>query len=122
MTNAEARCNKSLRARKPEGSLGRTAQGVHLDSHTAPELWAVSNRGPSTYQPNASPVGQTGSRTWRAQRASFNILDNEGHKTPHQSNKRKDDREKKKKKRKKEGVKGHDTVHSVTLKPLARVI
>ena len=30
---------KSLRPRKPEGSLGRTAQDVHLDSHTAPELW-----------------------------------------------------------------------------------
>ena len=29
----------SLRPRKPEGSLGRTAQDVHLDSHTAPELW-----------------------------------------------------------------------------------
>ena len=41
MTNAEARCNKSLRARKPEGSLGRTAQDVHLDSHTAPELCLV---------------------------------------------------------------------------------
>ena len=39
MTNAEARCNKSLRPRKPEGSLGRTAQDGHLDSHTAPELW-----------------------------------------------------------------------------------
>ena len=38
LTNAEARCNKSLRPRKPEGSLGRTAQDVHLDSHTAPEL------------------------------------------------------------------------------------
>ena len=38
MTNAEARCNKSLRPRKPEGSLGRTAQDVHLDSHTASEL------------------------------------------------------------------------------------
>ena len=37
VTNAEARCNKSLRPRKPEGSLGRTAQDVHLDSHTAPE-------------------------------------------------------------------------------------
>ena len=38
--SAEARCNKSLRPRKPEGSrLGRTAQDVHLDSHTAPELW-----------------------------------------------------------------------------------
>ena len=39
MTNAEARFNKPLRPRKPEGSLGRTAQDVHLDSHTAPELW-----------------------------------------------------------------------------------
>ena len=41
MTNAEARFNNSLRPRKPEGSLGRTAQDVHLDSHTAPELCAV---------------------------------------------------------------------------------
>ena len=38
VTNAEARFNNSLRRRKPEGSLGRTAQDVHLDSHTAPEL------------------------------------------------------------------------------------
>ena len=38
MTNAEARFNNSLRPRKPEGSLGRTAQDVHLDSHTAPDL------------------------------------------------------------------------------------
>ena len=37
MTNAEAWFNKSLRPRKPEGSLGRTAQDGHLDSHTAPE-------------------------------------------------------------------------------------
>ena len=36
--NAEAWFNKSLRPRKPEGSLGRTAQDGHLDSHTAPEL------------------------------------------------------------------------------------
>ena len=36
VTNAEARFNKSLRPRKPEGSLGRTAQDVHFDSHTAP--------------------------------------------------------------------------------------
>ena len=43
MTNAEARCNKSLRPRKPEGSLGRTAQDVHLDSHTAPELCTEDN-------------------------------------------------------------------------------
>ena len=40
MTNAEARFNNSLRPRKPEGSLGRTAQDGHLDSHTAPELSA----------------------------------------------------------------------------------
>ena len=38
MTSAEARFNNSLRPRKPEGSLGWTAQDVHLDSHTAPEL------------------------------------------------------------------------------------
>ena len=39
VTNAEARFNDSLRPRKPEGSLGRTAQDGHLDSHKAPELW-----------------------------------------------------------------------------------
>ena len=44
VTNAEARFNKSLRPRKPEGSLGRTAQDVHLDSHTAPELCNTSFR------------------------------------------------------------------------------
>ena len=38
VTNAEARFNNSLRPRKPQCSLGRTAQDVHLDSHTAPEL------------------------------------------------------------------------------------
>ena len=42
MTNAEAQFNNSLRPRKPEGSLGRTVQDVHLDSHTAPELWLSS--------------------------------------------------------------------------------
>ena len=62
MTNAEARFNIALRPRKPEGSLGRTAQDGHLDSHTAPELW-----------------------TRGAQRTSFNTLDNWGHKTPTQS-------------------------------------
>ena len=35
-TNAEAWFNIALRPRKPEGSLGRTAQDGHLDSHTAP--------------------------------------------------------------------------------------
>ena len=38
MTSAEAWFNNSLRPRKPDGSLGWTAQDVHLDSHTAPEL------------------------------------------------------------------------------------
>ena len=38
MTNAEAWFNIALRPRKPEGSLGRTAQDCHLNSHTAPEL------------------------------------------------------------------------------------
>ena len=47
MTNAEARFNNSLRPRKPEGSLGRTAQDGHLDSHTAPELWPASLGGES---------------------------------------------------------------------------
>ena len=41
VTNAEAWFNNSLRPRKPEGSLGRTAQDVHLDSLTAPELWFI---------------------------------------------------------------------------------
>ena len=38
VTNAEAWFNIALRPRKPEGSLGQTAQDGHLDSHTAPEL------------------------------------------------------------------------------------
>ena len=37
-TNAEAWFSIALRPRKPEGSLGRTAQDGHLDFHTAPEL------------------------------------------------------------------------------------
>ena len=41
VTNAEAWFNKSLRPQKPKGSLGRTAQDVHLNSHTAPELWQI---------------------------------------------------------------------------------
>ena len=39
MNNAEAWFNIVLHPRKPEGSLGRTAQDGHLDSHTAPELY-----------------------------------------------------------------------------------
>ena len=38
MTNAEAWFSIALRPQKPEGSLGRTAQDGHLDSHVAPEL------------------------------------------------------------------------------------
>ena len=45
-TNAEAWFNIALRPRKPEGSLGRTAQDGHLDSHTAPELY-MTRGGPS---------------------------------------------------------------------------
>ena len=37
MTDVEAWFSNSLCPRKPEGSLGRTAQDGHLDSHTAPE-------------------------------------------------------------------------------------
>ena len=43
MTNAEARFSNSLRPRKPEGSLGRTALDGHLDSHTALELCVSSD-------------------------------------------------------------------------------
>ena len=43
-TNAEAWFNIALRPRKPEGSLGRTAQDGHLDSHTAPELCPAQPR------------------------------------------------------------------------------
>ena len=38
-TNAQAWFSIALRPRKPEGSLGRTAQDGHLGFHTAPELW-----------------------------------------------------------------------------------
>ena len=62
MTNAEAWFSIALRPRKPEGSLGRTAQDGHLDSHTAPELWTLP-----------------------AQHTTFNTLDTWGHKTPTQS-------------------------------------
>ena len=44
VTNAEERFNKSLHPWKPEGSLGQTAQDVHFDSHTAPELCSTESR------------------------------------------------------------------------------
>ena len=53
MTNAEARFNNSLRPRKPEGSLGRTAQDGHLDSHTAPELCTTTTN--TVIQPSRWP-------------------------------------------------------------------
>ena len=43
MTKAEAWFNNSLRPRKPEGSLGRTAQDGHVDSHTTPELCVLAS-------------------------------------------------------------------------------
>ena len=49
VTNAEARVINSLRPRKPEGSLGRTAQDVHLDSNTAPELCRHRAASPSSF-------------------------------------------------------------------------
>ena len=51
MTNAEAWFSNSLRPRKPEGSLGRTAQDVHLDSHTG--QWGGALRGISCEQKDA---------------------------------------------------------------------
>ena len=55
MINAEARFNNSLRPRKPEGSLGRTAQDVHLDSHTAPELCRGLGASVYNYKPRHRP-------------------------------------------------------------------
>ena len=49
MTNAEAWFSNPLRPRKPEGSLGRTAQDGHLDSHTAPELSILLGRSVGLY-------------------------------------------------------------------------
>ena len=56
MTNAEARFNNSLRPRKPEGSLGRTAQDVHLDSHTAPEPDRLSRLGYKLFPASLPPT------------------------------------------------------------------
>ena len=41
VTNAETWINIALCPWKPEGSLGRTAQDGHLDSHTAHELCVI---------------------------------------------------------------------------------
>ena len=53
MTNAEARVNNSLRPQKPEGSLGRTAQDGHLDSHTASEIYIYIYKHTHTHDRNA---------------------------------------------------------------------
>ena len=65
MTNAEARFNNSLRPRKPVGSLGRTAQDVHLDSHTAPELCWGFNRGDLNISASAVPNNKDTYKTKR---------------------------------------------------------
>ena len=49
-TNAEAWFSIALRPRKPEGSLGRTAQDGYLDSHTAPELCFTPSQPVRLYQ------------------------------------------------------------------------
>ena len=43
-TSAEAWFNIALRPRKPEGSLGRTAQDDHLDFHTVQLLNYVEKK------------------------------------------------------------------------------
>ena len=45
MSNACAWFNVALRPQKPKGSLGRGAQDVHLDFHTAPELCFPTQQG-----------------------------------------------------------------------------
>ena len=64
MTNAEARFSNSVRPWKPEGSLGRTAQDGHLDSHTAPELLQLglgkdAQRKKCAYNPLRNTNGST---------------------------------------------------------------
>ena len=75
MTNAEAWFNKSLRPRKPEGSLGRTAQDVHLDSHTAPELWERLERVRTSTYIAQSIVGTSHIRTLSRESEHFTKLD-----------------------------------------------
>ena len=84
MTNAEARFSNSLRPRKPEGSLGRTAQDGHLDSHTAPELWHGGGRRGRLYTyRHTGTTRMTPALRWAAMRAilMFRTYDGESHKT-----------------------------------------
>ena len=62
MTNAEAWFNIALRSRKPEGSLGRTAQDGHLDCHTAPELCVIPVQVIYTRRPRPKTGGGAGER------------------------------------------------------------
>ena len=64
MTSAEAWFNIALRPRKPEGSLGRTAQDGHLDSHAAPELCSVAGQLHGDKECPFSGVTKSG-RVWR---------------------------------------------------------
>ena len=56
------RFSKSLRPRKPEGSLGRTAQDGHLDSHTASELCDITKSKKSVLYVTHRAIHITGSR------------------------------------------------------------
>ena len=53
---AEAWFSIALRPRKPEGSLGRTAQDVQLDFHTTPDLWVMHHVSLLTFVLQAWPV------------------------------------------------------------------
>ena len=58
--------NLYRRPRKPEGSLGRTAQDVHLDSHRAPELWVQKpGRHCLLYRRAAPASGWQAASDWR---------------------------------------------------------
>ena len=49
-----------------KGSLGRTAQEGHLDSHTAPELWEIlHSRANPLYKVALSPLGSSQGSAWR---------------------------------------------------------
>ena len=68
MTNVEAWFSNSLRPRKPEGSLGRTAQDGHLDSHTAPALCDQEYRHGPIYTGPCTGVGLRSSGAIRKSR------------------------------------------------------
>ena len=59
MTSTEAWFNRALCPRKPEGSLGRTAQDGHLDSHTVPDLCLRPDSSSSSYHNDSKTAIQT---------------------------------------------------------------